>query len=80
MALGGRALAYWSVGAYSRKYGILLLIQNQIFRCTFLDCATILGKIHFVLDLLARDISNPSYAPNKPLTKVLNPLSEKFLF
>ena len=36
------------------------------------------GKIHFVLGLLERDISNHSYAPNKPLTQVLNPLSEKF--
>ena len=32
-------------------------------------------KIHFVLGLLARDIANHSYAPNKPLTRALNPLS-----
>ena len=36
------------------------------------------GKLHFVLGLLARDIFNHSYAPNKPLTQVLNPLCEKF--
>ena len=33
------------------------------------------GKIPFVLDFLARDIANHSYAPNTPLTEVLNPLN-----
>ena len=37
------------------------------------------GKIHFVLGLSARDIANHSYAPKKPLTQVLNLLSEKFV-
>ena len=33
------------------------------------------GKISFVLDFLARDIASHSYAPNTPLTDVLNPLN-----
>ena len=33
------------------------------------------GKIPFVLDFLARDISSHSYAPNTPLTEVLNTLN-----
>ena len=33
------------------------------------------GKIPFVLDFLARDIANHSYAANTPLTDVLNPLN-----
>ena len=38
------------------------------------------GKIHFVLSLLARDISNHSYVPNTPLTQALKPLrSDRFL-
>ena len=36
------------------------------------------GELHSVLGLLARDIFNHSYAPNNPLTQVLNPLCEKF--
>ena len=38
----------------------------------------LLGKNSFCSGLLARDISNHSYAPNKPLTQVLNPLCENF--
>ena len=37
------------------------------------------GKIPFVLDFLARDIANHSYAPNTPLTDVLNPLNTEIL-
>ena len=35
-------------------------------------------KIHFFLDLLARDIANHSYAPNTTLTQALNVLSNFF--
>ena len=37
------------------------------------------GKIPFVLDFLARDIANHSYAPNTPFTDVLNPLNTEIL-
>ena len=33
------------------------------------------GKIPFVLDFLARDIANHSYAPNTPSTGVSNPVN-----
>ena len=37
----------------------------------------LLGKIHFVRGLLARDIANYSYSSNTHLTLALNPLSSR---
>ena len=61
-----------------RTISPISFIFNQTFRHKKTLKISFRGKIHFVLGLLARDISNHSYAPNKPLTQVLNPLCEKF--